>query len=118
LTVFRHIYISLQGKHVIHKQYFIKKESGFVLIITDPDLLLELEQMYGKFLFKVSIIDMYSHYNTKMGGFDLLDYFVFVYCVIYPLIKWWYCKVPIFRTTPLISDKSHGFTAFLATGKQ
>jgi hypothetical protein len=37
LTVFRHIYISLQGKQVIHKQYYIKKGSGSVQIITDPD---------------------------------------------------------------------------------
>ncbi len=28
-----------------------------------------------------------------------------------------YRKMPIFRTPPLISDKSGGFTAFLATGK-
>ena len=28
-----------------------------------------------------------------------------------------YRKMPIFRTPPLISDKSGGFTVFLATGK-
>jgi hypothetical protein len=28
-----------------------------------------------------------------------------------------YRKMPIFRTPPLISDKSGGFTAFLATAK-
>jgi hypothetical protein len=87
LTVRRHIYISLQRKQVIHKQYYIKKGSGFILIITDPDLLLELEHMYHKFLFKVPIPDMYSHYNTKMGGVDLLDYFFYVYCAIYRMIK-------------------------------
>ncbi len=73
--------------------------------------------MYDKFLFKVPTLDMYSHYNTKMGDVDLLNYFVYDNCVIHRMIKWWYCKVPIFRTPPLISDKSPGFTAFLATGK-
>jgi hypothetical protein len=73
--------------------------------------------MYNKFFFKVPIPDMYSHCNTKMGGVDLLDYLVYVNCVIYGMIKWWYCEVPIFRAPPLISDKLPGFTAFLATGK-
>jgi hypothetical protein len=30
---------------------------------------------------------MYSHYNTKMGGIDLLDYMVSIYWIIYRIIS-------------------------------
>jgi hypothetical protein len=33
---------------------------------------------------------MYSHYNTKMGGVDLLDCMVSCYRVSYRMKKWWY----------------------------
>jgi hypothetical protein len=39
--------------------------------------------MYDKFLFSVPIPNMYSHYNTKVGGIDLLDYMVSIYWVSY-----------------------------------
>jgi hypothetical protein len=33
---------------------------------------------------------MYTHYNSKMGGVDLLDSMVSVYRVNYRMKKWWY----------------------------
>jgi hypothetical protein len=86
-----------------------------------------LDRMYLKFLFILGplltkvrhhLVHLVLQENALISILRLLLFeYIHKFLSKFEMAPIGYRKMPIFRTPPLISDKSRSFTAFLATGK-